>query len=144
MLLFEFNARDLDRPLAEITEFVERFISQHQQDARRVGENERRGEERLRIAVPVITKPIEEDFQTSGETFVAVTKDISTRGIALFHHEEITSKYLAVRLTDRDGKRLTAVLEVLRCSPVGSFYETGGKFVTKLYDGLDRIVKTRS
>jgi hypothetical protein len=53
----------------------------------------------------------------------------------------ISSKFLAIRLTDRDGLKLTGAIEVLRCRPVGQFFEVGGKFVTKLYDGLERLLK---
>lgn len=139
MVLFQFNACDLDHPPQEIVEFVERLIGQYKQDDRFCGANERRSEQRHPIAVPIIARPVGEDLQSAGEPFVAVTKDISTRGVALLHHEPIDSKYMAVRLTDRDGRKLTGAIEVLRCRQVGQFFEVGGKFVTKLYDRLERI-----
>ena len=141
MMLFEFNGHDLDHPPQEIVEFVQRLISQYTQDGRFAGDNERRSEQRFPIALPVMVRPIGDDLQSAGEPFMAVTKDISTRGIGLLHYEPISSKFLAIRLTDRDGLKLTGAIEVLRCRPVGQFFEVGGKFVTKLYDGLERMLK---
>lgn len=144
MILFEFSAQRLEHPPQEIREFMRRLIVQHGQADELCGGKERRSEKRFRITVPVLAKPIGEDLQSAGEPFVAVTKDISTRGLAFLHYEAIESKFLVVRLTDLGGRHLTGAIEVLRCRPLDRFFEVGGKFVTKLYNGFDRIARPRS
>lgn len=138
MLLFDFSVHNLDRPPGEIVAFVRRIIGQYGDEGRFVGENERRGEKRFRIALPVIARPLDEELATAGEAFIAVTKDLSPNGIALYHHDAIASRFMAVRLADRNGCKVTGVVEILRCRPVDHFYEIAGKFVTKIYDALAR------
>jgi hypothetical protein len=69
-----------------------------------------------------------------GDGFAAVTRDISTRGLALFHLRPVNSPFLAVELTDYDGHKLEAAIQVLRCRKANSFHEIAGKFVTKVYN----------
>ena len=130
MPLFEFNPRRLSRP-EELMQFVERLIEEGQREA----SSENRSEPRYRVALKVAAQPIDARLQPVGQGFYAVTRDISSRGIALFHTEAVPTPYIALEFQDpQTGQQLQAVLEVLRCRPLGPFHEIAGQFVTKLYD----------
>jgi hypothetical protein len=112
-------------------QFVERLIEEGQREV----SPENRSEPRYRVALKVAAQPVDERLQPVGEGFYAVTRDISSRGIALFHSAAIQTPYLALEFQDPvTGQQLQAVLEVLRCRPLGPFHEIAGQFVTKLYD----------
>ncbi len=129
MLVFQCQGDELVHPPEAIAEFVQRLVSRltHYRG------KERRAIRRHRLAIPVLAAPLDDDLQPAGDSFAAVTRDISARGLALYHSRPLESPYLAVELADHDGQKLEAALEVLRCEPVDSFYEIAGKFVTKVY-----------
>ena len=129
MLIFQCQANELVHPPEEIAEFVQRIVGRltHYRG------KERRAIRRHRLAIPLLAVPLDDDLQSAGESFAAVTRDISSRGLALYHSRPLESPYLAVELADPEGQKLQAALEVLRCEPVDSFYEIAGRFVTKVY-----------
>lgn len=129
MKVFEFQASKLIHPPEEIAEFVLRLVSRltHYEGV------ERRSQGRHRIAIPLLAMPLDDQLFPVGEGFAAVTRDISSCGIALFHQRWVNSPFLAVELVDPDGQKLEAAVEVLRCQRVNEFYEIAGKFVTKIY-----------
>ena len=130
MPLFEFNPRRLSRP-EELMRFVERLIEEGQREVT----PENRSEPRYRVALKVAAQPIDERLRPVGQGFYAVTRDISSRGISLFHTAAVRTHYVALEFQDPlTGQKLQAVLEVLRCRPLGPFHEIAGQFVTKLYD----------
>jgi len=59
---------------------------------------------------------------------VAVTRDLSATGLGLLHTKPVKAKYLRVTIpmADKD-KQLT--IGVLRCEPIGRFWDVGGRFV---------------
>jgi hypothetical protein len=129
MLIYQCHANDLVHLPEEIAEFVQRIVGHltHYQGL------ERRAIRRHRLAMPVVAVPLDDDLQPVGDTFAAVTRDISARGLALYHSRPVESPYLAVELADHEGQKLEAAVELLRCDPVDSFYEIAGTFVTKVY-----------
>ena len=82
--------------------------------------------------VEVWVQPVDSGFEPLGEPFTAVSRDISSSGIGLMHTRAIREKYLWLRLETRGGVKMNVVAEVLRCRPLGMFYEIGAKFVAKL------------
>ena len=94
----------------------------------------RRFEERYCVTLPLTVTPVDSDLQPVGDRRQAVTRDISSSGIALLSHQAPDSSLLALKIMDRDGEtKLNAVMEVLRCSPIGDFYQVSGKFLSKVY-----------
>jgi hypothetical protein len=129
MQVVEFPASKLVHPAEEIADFVYRLAERLTQ-YRGV---ERRSEHRYRVAIPLLAMPLDDELKSAGREFAAVTRDISSRGIAMLHLRPVESPFLAVELTDPDGHKLEAAIEVLRCRKVDHFYEIAGKFVTKMY-----------
>jgi hypothetical protein len=82
------------------------------------------------MAVP--TQVLNEAHERVGESFVAITRSVSTRGAAFYFTKAVNEKWLAMQFRDREGATITAILEVLRCEPRGPLYEIAGRFVGTL------------
>lgn len=94
----------------------------------------RRSEERYYATLPVTATPVDDKSQSIHDGIPMVTRDISSRGIALFSDEPVNTELLSVEIADRDGQRtLTALMQLLRCRPIGPLYEVAGKFVAKMF-----------
>ena len=126
--LFHCDAASLLHPPEAIAQFVQRMI----RNAKYYEGPERRLERRYALAIPMAVVPLDNAFQRAGDMFVAVSRDISTRSAAMFHTRKVTTRHLAVELTVPCGEKLRVVLEVLRCRPVGMFYQIAGQFVSRL------------
>ena len=74
---------------------------------------------------------LDEALQPSGEAFELITRDLSNRGISLIHTQAVQIDHLAVQLTDFQGAKLNAIVKVLRCRAIGSYYVIAGQFVTQ-------------
>lgn len=93
--------------------------------------HERRTHVRYVVALPSIVQPLDEDLQPVGNSFHAVTRDISVAGVALVHEQPINARLLRVQLTSLEGKEIELLLKVLRCSPLGAYHDIAGEFVTR-------------
>jgi hypothetical protein len=102
----------------------------------------RRREVRHAVALPVDATPVDASLYPLGPVLQAVTRDISTSGISLLCTTSPEAKYLAISLWAAEGQRLDAVVEVLRCRPLGPMFDLGGRFVTKIH-GLPRSKKRK-
>lgn len=133
MGLFTFDTSDWVQPPQEIVDYVKRTLARVP-NRELFDHSERRAEPRHRVALNVAVMPIDTALKPAGEHFMAVTRDISSRGLCLFSVQPVDNMFLALKLPDVNGQTLQAVMEVLRCRPSGPFFEIGGKFVTKVYD----------
>jgi len=138
-MFFHFNESDLIHPSEEMAAFVDQLIQRLIEEGHYYDGPDRRSEKRHVVAIPVRAIPLDDNLRPIGPAFMATTRDISRRGIALIHNEMLMCPLLAVELVDIDGKQMQAAVEVLRCRPVGPYYEIAGTFVTKLYDPLQRL-----
>lgn len=126
--LFAFGPQSLARPPQAIAAFVERLI----RHSKYYDGPDSRSEPRYAVRMPVAAVPVDDDLQKIGEPFVAVSRDLSGRGIAIYHTRRISQRYLALELSTPSEEKLHVLLQVLRCRPVGLFYEIAGKFVSKI------------
>ena len=126
--LFECEPAQLLRPPAAIAMFVRRVVK----GAEYYVGPEQRNESRYAVSLPVAAVPVDESMRKTGEMFIACTRDISSGGIAMYHTRRVSDKYLAVEIRANSGEKLRVLVEVLRCAPVGLFYEIAGKFVSRL------------
>ncbi len=114
-------------PPAELIQFVDRLakdIASHSHEQRRFP--------RYKLICEVWTQPVDNQFEPLGDAFKAISRDISSSGIGLMHTRAIRDKYLWLRLTTPGASRMNVIVEVVRCRPLGLFYEIGAKFVAKL------------
>ncbi len=117
----------------DIKSFVDHLISRLTEEGLYYAGPDRRAEVRHPIALRVVVTPLDVHLLSTGASFTATSRNISSRGIALVHTHAIAGPFLAVELTDIDGRRLQAAFEVLRCQSLTPYFEIAGKFVTKVY-----------
>lgn len=92
--------------------------------------HDRREYTRFYFAVPIRVQPLDDFFRPTGVSFAAVTRDLSAAGIGVLYTKPVKSKYIEITVDfPPDHKILT--VEVLRCKPIGSFYDIGGRFVNR-------------
>jgi hypothetical protein len=118
-------------PPAELIRFVDRLAN----ETPRTHSEERRFP-RYKLTVEVWVQPVDSNFEPLDKPFTAVSRDISTAGIGLLHTRAVRDKYLWLRLVTSAGGVMNVVVEVLRCRPIGMFYEIGAKFVAKLDEAV--------
>ncbi len=114
-------------PPSELIQFVDRLAKESLRS-----HVDERTFSRYKLTVEVWVQPVNGDFSPLDRPFTAVTRDISTGGIGLMHTRAVRDKYLWLRLVAPGGGMINVVVEVLRCRPIGMFYEIGAKFVAKL------------
>jgi len=118
--------RQLSLPAEDVSRLVQDLVTKQQ----KYQGDERRSATRYPLACPVVAVPID-DHEHPGEPFAAITRDISSRGISIYHTRPVHEPYLAIQWTIEEGERLRVLVEVVRCRPVGPFfYEIGGSFIT--------------
>ena len=111
------------------TESLASFVRRMCRDATKFSGRERRARQRYPIGLAVRSTPVDRQMQPLGESFVAVTRDISPQGVSLYHTESVAAEHLALELVARTGERMTAVVEILRCRQIGPLFEIAGHFV---------------
>ena len=131
---FTFVPNKLIHPPEDISTFVVSLIKRLTQEGLYYQGPDRRHEERHAIAIQVNAIPLDDQIQPVGYGFVATTRDISSTGISLIHFDRLVCPFLAVEIAIPKERSFQAAVEVLRCRPIGPYYEVAGKFVTKLYN----------
>ena len=107
-------------PPPALLAFVQRQISQADHYA---GE-ERRAENRHFLGKAVLVYPADENFSPTGPSRVMVIRDISPRGLALVHEEQLDWPLVLVRISLPDMESLVGGV-VRWTRPAGPFYITG-------------------
>lgn len=126
----DFETEKLLRPPAAIATFVRRIV----RGAEYYAGPEQRREPRYVVSLPVAAVPVDESLKKAGDAFIALTRDISSSGIAMYHTRRVSEKFLALEIKSSSGEKLRVLAEVLRCNPSGLFYEIAAKFVSRLDD----------
>ena len=107
----------------EIESFVSRLAREYFMDG-----PDRRVEPRLRVTLPVNLQPLDDDLNPLGYRSRAVTRDISASGIGLVCQDPVNASYLMLSLPTPAGESLEVVAKVLRCRPVGYYFDVGCQF----------------
>ena len=66
-----------------------------------------------------------------GSPFKAITTDISRNGMGFLHTSAVGDKFLALTI-GQNGRRVSILVEVVRCRAVSDLYEMGVKFIRRL------------
>ncbi len=93
--------------------------------------HERRTHTRYVVALRSIVQPLGDEHRPFGNSFHAVTRDISAGGMALVHTQPVAAKFLEVTLSSPEGNDIKVLLRVLRVSRLGTYYDIAGEFVTR-------------
>lgn len=112
------------KPPTAMVKYVERFCSSIEGDGCR-----RRGR-RATLLATVTAIPLGSGFKTRGEPFKAIARDVSETGISMLHTRAVTANRLALQWQQlaSPARTISIVVRVLRCRPVGPFYELAGEF----------------
>jgi c-di-GMP-binding flagellar brake protein YcgR len=124
--VIEFDDSTLQPPSEDLIQYSQGFDAGsdigYQREAKRVA---------ITRNVPVI--PVDSSVKPTGEPFVAVTRNLSTGGLAIMHTETVKDNFIVVELSSKEGSRLQVLVEVLRCTRRGvSFHEISGRIIRKL------------
>jgi hypothetical protein len=126
MTIVQFDRAKLVLPPKAVIDFLSKLD--------RAGECavERRDADRQAAVLEVAVVPVDFELKQSGESFLAISKDISATGMALMHTRAIGAGSVVVELLNRDDCTLQLLAYVIRCQAVHRFYEIGLRFVTRL------------
>jgi c-di-GMP-binding flagellar brake protein YcgR len=126
MTIVQFDREALGLPVKAVADFLTKL------DDASDFEIERRASPRQAVVMQVAVVPVDRELKQCGDSFLALSKDISAGGIGLLHTRAITASHVVVELTARDGNLLQLLAKVVRCQAVHRFYEIGLQFVTRL------------
>jgi hypothetical protein len=126
MPLVQFDRRALILPPKAVAEFVAKL------DQAADFDTERRCSSRKYAAFEVAVVPVDHELKQCGDSFLALSKDISATGMALLHTRTISESHVVVELSNRDDNSLQLLAAIVRCQAVHRFYEIGLQFVTRL------------
>jgi CheY-like chemotaxis protein len=95
------------------------------------GDGDRRKQPRASLLATLTVVPLGPNFEPSGEPFKAAARDASEGGLSMLHTRAVRAEHLALRWESLAsvGRRITLVLRVDRCQPLGPFYEVAGEFI---------------
>ena len=110
----------------DVKSFVDRLAREYFLDG-----PDRRAEPRLRVTLPVNIQPLDDSLQPLGYRARAVTRDISESGIGLVCQDPVSASYLALELPTPGGDCFEVAAQVLRCRPVGYYFDVGCQFVVE-------------
>ncbi len=113
-------------PLRELKSFVNRLAREYFLDG-----PDRRAEPRMKVTLPVNIQPLDDSLQPLGYRTRSVTRDISETGIGLVCQDPVSAEYLLLQLPTPSGDAFEVVGEVLRCRPVGYYFDVGCKFIVQ-------------
>lgn len=122
----QFDRSKLEYPPDEVAEFIATL------DPEDDGGAEKRTALRQPFTTEVPVFPVNEEYLTIGQPFVALSRDISSKGMSLIHTRAIHAELLAVELDAGSGKRLQLVLRVRRKRVIDRFFQLAGEFVARL------------
>ena len=96
-----------------------------------VDHNNRRGEDRHPMMLPILAVAIDDEGNAISEVFEMISRDVASATIGLFHQEELQHKYFAIRLSL--ANILTDLsIEVLWQAPQGPFFGSAARYLKKL------------
>ena len=107
------------------------FARRQYVNARLYKGEERRIEGRHMMMMPVWVVPVNSDNEATGEPIQIITRDISSRGIGLYHEAPINDDRLAIQFEIADTE-VNLVIDLLWMRPMGPFYGSAGSYAEKL------------
>lgn len=90
----------------------------------------RRTAKRENVSVPVEARRIDESGNAVGPAIHLVTRDVSSNGLGLFHHQPVEVGLLEMIMESPvNGHRMRIIARVEHCTPCGRYFIIGCQFV---------------
>jgi len=121
-----FDRTGLVQPPKSVSDFLARLDREGDDDA------ERRELPRRPIVIEVAIFPVDSAHRQCGESFLAISKDVSASGMVLIHTRAVNSGNVVVEIVNRDNESVRLLARVVRCQATTRFYEIGLQFVSRL------------
>ena len=87
---------------------------------------ERRQESRVRVALPAIVQPLDDELNPQGDRFAAMMRDMTKDGLGLIVESELAvGDMFAVQVVIRDQDTACLLAKSIWCEPIGPFYLAG-------------------
>ena len=94
--------------------------------------NEKRKEVRTPLTLPCRVVPIDKHNNPNGNSFTAVTTDISPNGLSLLHSAPVKPQLIMVTISKPPNHTLQFVADIVRCGSVNGYYRIGAKLIQKV------------
>ncbi len=88
---------------------------------------EQRISTRQHVHQPITGEPLNANFQKAGDTFQALTRDVSVAGVGFFGTSPVQTRWL--RLSFDECDQASVIVEVIHQSQRGPFWIIGCKFL---------------
>jgi hypothetical protein len=95
-------------------------------------ESNRRKCERYDASLPISVQAVNHALQPIGDSFDAVTLDLSKSGARFFNCKPILSRHAVVHFVTAEGVEMRLECEVIRSKRVGGMFEIAVRFLRKL------------
>ena len=94
----------------------------------------RRSESREAISIPVEATLLDDSYHPIAESFHVVTRDISSRGVGVFHDRVVTGKYIYLKFhSPVSFQDFGVIASVEHCTPCGKYFIIGCRFLTEQF-----------
>jgi hypothetical protein len=113
----------LPAPCPDLRKFVDQLAR------KRTSVSERRESIRYTAVLEVVVVPLDGKRKSIGKPFLALTRDVSTTGMCLFHTRPAPAPLLFIEIERPPEPTLKVVLQVRRNRRIGQFFEIAGDFV---------------
>lgn len=117
--------REFPEPPETIVNFIRSLPSATPEDANR------RRRPRRTVATTCLVTPLDAQLSPCGDSFFAVTRDVSTVGIAIVYTRKVDAPNLKFELQRADGSRVQILTKRIRCVPLGPFFDIAAEFVVR-------------
>lgn len=123
-----FEPKEADRMPLAVVDFVRRIIEASEEFER----HDLRQSRRFEIGAPMLVIPLDQNHKPIGNCFEAYGRNVSAGGAGIVHTRSLRAEYVAVQISTRAGQMLKMIAKVIRCKPLGRFYDIGLQFIAKL------------
>lgn len=94
---------------------------------------ERRRHSRFPIVMTISLVPLDsKQLVPNGDPYEVVLRNLSRAGVSILSSRAMVEKYVAIEIKTVANPDLRFVVEILRCSPFGRFYEVAGRIAARL------------
>lgn len=93
---------------------------------------ERRKSQRIPISIPIPATPLDKQLVPTGQSFMAMSRNISAGGMSLIYTRPVPAEFLVVTIDAEGQGEMRLLMHIQRCRRIERFFEFCGKFVARV------------